>query len=62
MTTKIVVFDIAKTRAVENPLLIYEVLEMLKDGQITAASTTPALCLSCPSALLCFELGSPASR
>ena len=30
MTTKIVLFDITRTTAVENPLLIYEVLEMLK--------------------------------
>ena len=62
MTTKIVVFDITRTRAVENPLLIYEVLEMLKDGQISSGKYDSCVMPVSPCTLLCFRTRRPASR
>ena len=59
MTTKIVVFDITKTRAVENPLLIYEVLEMLKDGQISSGKYDSCVMPVMPMHVVVFSNSAP---
>ena len=59
MTTKIVVFDITRTRAVENPLLIYEVLEMLKDGQISSGKYDSCVMPVMPMHVVVFSNSAP---
>ena len=59
MTTKIVVFDITRTTAVENPLLIYEVLEMLKDGQISSGKYESCVIPVMPMHVVVFSNSAP---
>ena len=57
--TKIVVFDITRTVAVENPLMIYEVLEMLKDGQISSGKYESTVRTIQPVHVLVFSNSAP---
>ena len=57
--TKIVVFDITRTIAVENPLMIYEVLEMLKDGQISSGKYESTVRTIQPVHVLVFSNSAP---
>ena len=57
--TKIVVFDITRTVAVDNPLMLYEVLEMLKDGQMSSGKYESTVRTIHPVHVLVFSNAAP---
>ena len=57
--TKVVVFDITRTVAVDNPFMLYEVLEMLKDGQISSGKYESTVRTIHPVHVLVFSNAAP---